>query len=487
MRSSLLLTALLAASLACAGCAGGGGGDSAPASTAGSQAAPIPVPVSPAGVVFFRDTAAAGGNGSLSTPFNNLASAVAAVQPGQTLFVLAGSGAPIVWNAALPGNISLLGQGVGLGADVPVGAFPRLQGQITLGTNTTVRGLQFENPAGDALIGSSGLVCDSNRFSNLSGHGLQLLSQAGLVRVTNNQFNDDTSTNPQQAVLVQLNQAQTLDLTFDNNSFTSPDRTASFDSGLTVQAQDTAQLTLTARLNRIETQGSGLSLSLLGGSKITANLSQNSFVQNPLDAISALIGASSTDTVTSNITITQNTFTQPQGTAALLRARGSGQQDWTVSQNTVDSAGNFALTVVRNDTAKIRGLISDNQFNNALQAAIQVTTGDATGGFSVPLRGEERLTIRDNRITGTGLASMAFSMISQTQAVLLTGNTCSGRIDVLTRSAAGCFGAGANTAVGAIAVTVENGFALAYDDRGQTNPAVTFAGGGNVTPGPCVP
>lgn len=486
MRSHLLISTLLAASLACTGCAGSGG--STPASnTAEVQAAPIPVPVSPAGVVFFRDNAAAGGNGSLSTPFNNLASAVAAVQPGQTLFVLAGSGAPIIWNASMPANISLLGQGVGLGADVPVGAFPRLQGQVTLGTNTTVRGLQFENPSGDALIGSSGLVCDSNRFSNLSGDGLQLLNQTGLVRVTNNQFNDDANTNPRQAVLVQLNQTQTLDLTFDNNSFTTPDRTASFDSGLTVQAQDTAQLTLTTRLNRIETQGSGLSLNLLGGSKVTANLSQNTFVQNPLDAISALIGGSSTDTVASNMTISQNTFTQPQGTAALLRARGSGQQDWTVSQNTVDSAGNFGLTLVRNDTAKIRGLISDNQFNNALQAAIQVTTGDATGGFSVPLRGEERLTIRDNRITGTGLASMAFSMISQTQAVLLTGNICSGRIDVLSRSAAGCFGAGANTAIGAIAVTVENGFALTYDDRGQTNPAVTFPGGGTVTPGPCVP
>ena len=46
---------------------------------------------------------------------------------------------------------------------------------------------------------------------------------------------------------------------------------------------------------------------------------------------------------------------------------------------------------------------------------------------------------------------------------------------------------GANQVGAGLAVTVESGFTLVYDDQGQTSPVPVFQGGGTVTPGTFVP
>ncbi|MCA9797162.1 MAG: hypothetical protein KC910_35370, partial [Candidatus Eremiobacteraeota bacterium] len=66
-------------------------------------------------------------------------------------------------------------------------------------------------------------------------------------------------------------------------------------------------------------------------------------------------------------------------------------------------------------------------------------------------------------------------------------NTTASGVTVLARATNACFGAGTNAVAGALAVTVENGFNLTFDDRGQTTPTVTFPGAGAVTAGPCNP
>ena len=182
-------------SLAIFGC-GSGGGDSSiasgstlltpvePGTNPPDVVTPIPDPVSipdPADVVFFRDNAPGGGDGSSTNPYNNLITALAATAPGETLFLYAGSGNPVVFTGNIPDNIVFQGEGFGLtttGAfQLAAGAFPRIQGTVTLGTGNTVRGIQFENTAGNALVmGQDGNV-NNNRFTNLSGAAVVLVAR----------------------------------------------------------------------------------------------------------------------------------------------------------------------------------------------------------------------------------------------------------------------------------------------------------------------
>ncbi|MCA9793548.1 MAG: hypothetical protein KC910_17175, partial [Candidatus Eremiobacteraeota bacterium] len=96
---------LLALMLACN--SGGGGSSNSGGSTAGGVAAPLP---NLTNVVFFRDNAAPGGDGSLAAPFNSLVAALTA-GAGKTVFVFAGSGNPIPFAGAFPANTTVIGEG----------------------------------------------------------------------------------------------------------------------------------------------------------------------------------------------------------------------------------------------------------------------------------------------------------------------------------------------------------------------------------------
>lgn len=478
----LLLSTLLSLLLAC-NSGGGSDGGSSPTGTGGAAAAPV----NPGNVIFFRDNAPGGGDGSLANPFNNLTVALAA-GAGQTVFVFAGSGNPIPFAGAFPVNTTVIGEGEGLAAaNVAAGAFPRIQGNLQLGAGDVVRGLGFENPGGDGVVGAAGVTVRNNRFTNLAGVGLQFNGLQGTVTIDNNTFADDAVTNPGVGVLVTSAQTQNLVVNFTNNRFTTPDRTAAFDDGLRVTATDSAQVTVNASGNSLATQASGLSLRLSATASATGVLTNNTFIGTQLDAISVLAGSAATDGVSSTVTVRSNTFTSPLGAGALLRARGLGVHNWTIEQNNVTAGGNFGLLFVRNDTATVRATVTNNTIANAAQVGLQYTSGDPTGGFAVPLNGEDRVILSNNQISGSGVSAIAMSMISQTHAVLLTGNTTANGVAVLARATNACFGAGANTVGGAMAVTVENGFNLTFDDRGQTTPAVTFPGLGTVMAGPCNP
>ncbi len=499
MRLESLTLGLMLGLTLLSGC-GGGGGEAitapAPSQASGSVLATPPInpgvpPVlSPSNVVFFRNDAAGGGDGTFSTPFNNFTEALGAVRPGETLFLFAGTG-PIPFSGTLRGDIKILGEGLGFtsgGVSVAGGAFPRLLGRITLGEGAVVQGVQFESPTGDAVqaVGVQNLTLDSNRFANIAGEAVTLTGASGTVSILNNRFQDESS-NPANGVLLELEQSQILDLHFNGNTFSTPDRTASFDSGLRVLARGTAQLNLVAQGNVFDLQGSGISLQATEGARLAGTISQNTFTQSPLAGVVVVSGVATTDNGSSDLTVTGNTFNQSLGAGISLTAQGATQNDWMVGQNTIEAAGNFGLLFVRTDTAVVRGQIVGNTVTNAAQVGIQYTSGTPSGGFTVPLTGEDRLTVTGNQISGSGVSGIDLSLVDQTHAALLLNNTTVSRVNVLTRATTACFGAGGNNLGGALRVNVENGFNLTFDDRGQTTPAVTFPGAGNVVAGPCNP
>ena len=68
------------------------------------------------------------------------------------------------------------------------GAFPRLQGPVTLADGAVVQGVQFENPIGDGVTASNitSLSLDSNRFTNIAGDALHIERANGTLSITNN-------------------------------------------------------------------------------------------------------------------------------------------------------------------------------------------------------------------------------------------------------------------------------------------------------------
>jgi hypothetical protein len=494
--------------LALAGC-GGGDGDSVAFSHTQAAVATPEIPTSrpappvvmpeptiptPTGVVFFRDDAPSGGDGSSTNPFSSLAQAVASAGSGEAVFIYAGSGNPIEFNGSLPPNTILIGEGAGFTQgdfSVPAGTFPTLRGRIILRAGSALQGLRFENPTGDALQAGAlaGLILDNNRFSNISGAAVKLDRVTGEVRISNNRFADDSTLDPSDGVSVQLTQSDSLVLTFRDNVFTTPDRSAAFDYGLRGLGEDSSSLNVSAQRNELDNQANGLSFQFSGDSDITAQIFTNSFTGSLLEGLSLQSGLSNGDSVSSDFTATGNTFSNTLGPGIQVRARGdgNGEHDWSLFENTITAAGNFGILCVRGDSASVRTEITDNTIAGAAQAGIQYTSGTASGGFTVPLLGEDRLIIDGNQISGSPIDGINLNLISAIQATLLLNNTSSRPFQVLSRGLDACFGAGDNNANGDFSVTVDNGFSLVFDDRGQVSPTVTFQGGGNVSPGDCNP
>ncbi|MFA5506106.1 MAG: right-handed parallel beta-helix repeat-containing protein [Vulcanimicrobiota bacterium] len=100
---------------------------------------------------FVDNQAAPGGDGSQASPFNTLAAAIAAAQPGDTIFVAFGDGTSTGLSGAinLPAGVDLIGEGAGLVAQsiVPVGSRPTITGPVNCGGDNTISGFNIDGSA----------------------------------------------------------------------------------------------------------------------------------------------------------------------------------------------------------------------------------------------------------------------------------------------------------------------------------------------------
>jgi len=490
---SQTVVALLLASLY--GCGGGGSSSAAPPGPGGfppplPTTSPTPPPVEE--VLFVRDNAPAGGDGSLAAPFISLDQAFAVANAGETVFVFRGSGAALTGSLTIPAQVRLIGEGSGLVTQqdsIPAGGFPRIEGPLQLGGGNLIRGFQCESSGGSAVTGQSivGATLEQNRFTNIALDAIQLNAVTGNVVIQDNEFLDDGSQDPREGVRVENFQSQSLSLTFRSNTFSTPDRNMAFDNGLRWLARDSANLTLVAEDNVVAVQGGGLALQLTDSAQVLAGVRRNRLEDCQLEGVSILAGTDDSHRVVSAVAVVDNVFNDNLGSGILLLGQGTDQSlhTWSITGNQIATLGNLGMTLVRRGASSVDATLGNNQVQGASQVGIQVTSGSASGGFGVPLAGSLRLVFDSNQVTTTGGSAFALSLVSNTQRLLFSGNSANAPITVLSRSQSSCLAAQDNQVGGAFGVTVENGFSLTYDNRGQTTPAVTFGGGGTVTLGPC--
>lgn len=179
-------------------------------------------------LVFYVDnTAAAGGNGSFNSRFDNLAAGLAAAGPGDRIFVFRGDGTPtgLAGPVALQNGQQLLGEGAGLAnlnrqilaQLVPSNQPPSLTGPITLADSNTVRGLRILGSPTHGIVanGVNGATISDNSISNCNLNGVELIDSSGTLAITNNTIGSDGNHG------IQLTQAQgVLRLQISGNSIT---------------------------------------------------------------------------------------------------------------------------------------------------------------------------------------------------------------------------------------------------------------------------
>jgi hypothetical protein len=198
----------------------------------------VTVPITVSGMIWFiNNTAAAGGDGRLSSPFNSLAgvsNGAGGSGDGQTIFVYSGSG-NYSGGIVLKNGQKLIGQAASAtlasiaGVTVPAysAALPATLGTapvltsaaavITLANGNTVRGLSTTGGT-TSVLGTTvaGAVIQQNTFTGASAEGISLTGHSGASSIFGNTVSATSN-----AIRVTLATAGGLNLLLTGNAITS--------------------------------------------------------------------------------------------------------------------------------------------------------------------------------------------------------------------------------------------------------------------------
>jgi hypothetical protein len=198
----------------------------------------VTVPITVSGMIWFVDnTAAAGGDGRLGSPFNSLAgvsNSAGGSGDNQTIFVYNGSG-NYLGGIVLKNGQKLIGQAATAtlasiaGVTVPAysDALPTTGGTapvltsatavITLAAGNTVRGVSTTGGT-NSVLGSTvaGTTIQENTFNSASGEGISLTAHSGTSLISGN-----TVSAASNAVRVGTAASGTLNIALSNNTITS--------------------------------------------------------------------------------------------------------------------------------------------------------------------------------------------------------------------------------------------------------------------------
>lgn len=343
---------------------------------------------------YFVKNDGANGNGSLASPFNNIASAVAAANQNDVIFLFRGDGSTNGLDGAitLQSGQRLVGEAVGLSADgvvVPAGGRPNTALAITLADNNVITGLVLSLSNAPSITGNqiSGLTLVDNIFNNNGGSALQVQDVSGNANISNNRFRALSGAADGIILSQTAANSPTANVTIESNRFQ-----------LDTQA-----------VNGLFNPGTRGDLAvdlLLNGGNTTASLSQN--VTESLAGGSEWRGFLSVraDGGQGTVTVANNTLASLDQNGVDAGGSASGNLSLTVSSNSGTTIDGHLVTTNFGDNSQLKMIVTGNTAttagrgldcrvngNSTASVRVQQNSLTSTGGFSLDMESEGNATL----------------------------------------------------------------------------------------------
>lgn len=410
-------------------------------------------------VWFVDNTAAGSGDGSLGSPFTNLAEAERRSGPGEWIFIRSGDGSSRGLDAGIrlkPGQ-ALLGEGVGLVTDsdsIVPGPAPTLSNPsghgVVLASGCEVGGLRIGSVRGAGLIGVD--VRDI-RLRDLSvadtgGDGVELENPGGLVELLGLEITGVAG----DGLSTRLDGSIKTVMTVEGCRFSRINKTAA-----SVTIQNRSALRFEMANSRIVGAGMGIELTVLGSARLAFRISDNP----ELSGIEGTI---------------VNLFVDPKSTVEAL-ASGEIARNPLMSK---EPGSGFGIRLSGNGAGKIAAVVSDNRITGGVEndygilaearlgtavldlelAANEVVVGaEALEAIAIRARDDARVCFRavDNRATG---GTVGLSVRQRGNAVFALSDQQESRIEP---AAAEQRLASANPGLSGVAASADTGFSGAFE------------------------
>lgn len=372
---------------------------------------------------FVDNSVGTNGTGTQASPFNNLASAIAIAQSGDTIFVARGDGSNtgMTGGFTLPAGVNLTGEGTGLilaQTIVPAGQAPTLQGPITCGGNNVIKGITIDGSTSDLVVinGVGDVTISDSTLSNPTDDHISVINGSGTLNVLRNTLNLPSNNNRD---YIDVDNASTNATIVANDNTFSTTAGQNVNGLLFIEPTGTSQIAVTFKSNVADGAagqqfGYGVYLDNMGTGACTVDIDGNTFDQFN-ESGHYPIGVFSTNGPTSG-SITNNTATN-SGFAGIYASAG-GTSSIAITGNTLDTTQYGVYSYFDRDGTVV---VTDNTIRNSTNVAIysEIFGTNATG----------KIAVRNNMLSSNTESFYGYTQnAGQTLCVDMTGNTLDSNI-----------------------------------------------------------
>ena len=364
---------------------------------------------------YVRNDAPAGGDGSMTAPFNLLSAAQSASIAGDTIFIFGGDQTPKNQNS----GIVLKDDQQLIGEDGKRPVINNLAGAgVTLANNNTLRGIAIDGSAQQGVNGGAtrGLTVDNVVIRNSGAEALRLNDASGAVTITASTFDSSA------ASLVKVGTTSGLILSVSGSTFshTAP---PNGNDGLQLVGGGVQFIRCVIRNNNFNNlYGDAIDISGRGDDAdaftLDADISDNQFATPsavPGDLGTNAIAIKAGDRNTFSLSIINNTMTGVGGLGAIaVAADDSGIVRGRIASNVITAAPSAGIDLSADERANVALMVEDNTIRSSLGYGISAVgfTGDS----------QWNLILRNNHISLSNHDGVRLALLGGTMLATLSGN-----------------------------------------------------------------
>ena len=365
---------------------------------------------------YVRNDAPAGGDGSMTAPFNVLSAAQSASIAGDTIFIFGGDQTPKGQN----GGIVLKDDQQLIGEDGKRPVIANTNGAgVALASNNTLRGIAIDGSTLQGVVGSTvtrGLTVDNVMVRNSGAEALRLTDASGSITITGSTFDKAGDS------LVEIATSSGLILNVSGSTFshTAP---PNGNDGLELIGGGVQFIRAVIRGNNFNNlYGDAIDINGRGDDAdaftLDADISDNQFAtpflaQGDLGANG--IAIKSGDHNTFSLSVINNTMTGVGGLGAIaVSADDFGMVRGRIASNTITAAPSAGIDLSADEKANVGLMVEDNTIRSSLGYGISAVgfTGDS----------QWNLILRNNHISLSSHDGVRLALLGGTMLATLSGN-----------------------------------------------------------------